>query len=540
MIRPALRHFAAWIGLFIINILGIVPWAQMKFPLVDLAEIVYQTRRLQLGYVPYRDTFTHHFLGFALPLFAVGTIVPLSPVTLKLITLCFNFATAVVVWLILREVSRPQIAWLGAFLAVTLGWFWTWQGFGFNVQSCLTPMIATVILCVVRACLRSRPASIYVASLWSGVLMISDQRALAFLPLLVLPFVFVRTFRRWRVVSLSTLALALAPAVAAGYLWRHGAWADFVEQTLIFPFTYRNHGVPFALGPVLSSAFGSWLGGERIAMPLMLAGLAAALVLESRRAIQAAWLTAALGAAVYAMLGGRDYANYFMVFAPIALVMVSLLPHYLAGRWPAAGRASIILLLAFGAFCGLRPLALLSGSGSAFLPANETTVESAADYLRRQTSPQDEVLVWGYAPEIYVLSDRFRTFRDMGLLSITGGNFAISATDEPRLLPHMVREFNEYLRNSPPKVIAVYKVTREPCPGKGLILRNLENQHVPALKTLRDVLTSSYRSDLVVEGTCDRAELFLLRNPPTRTSRETVRPAGTTGTSLRGGVGRPD
>jgi hypothetical protein len=272
----------------------------------------------------------------------------------------------------------------------------------------------------------------------------------------------------------------------------------------------------------------------------MLAGLAAALAFESRRAIQTAWLTAAVGAAVYAMLGGRDYANYFLVFAPIALVMVSLLPHYLAGRWPAAARASIVLLLAFGAFCGLRPVALLSSSGSPFLPANETTVETVADYLRRQTSPQDEVLVWGYAPEIYVLSDRFRTFRDIGLLSIAGGNFAMGATDAPRLLPHMVREFDEYLRNSPPKVIVVYRVTMEPCPGKGLILRNLENQHIPALKTLRDVLTSSYRSDLVVEGPCDHADLFVLRNPPTRTSRETARPVETTGTSLRGGAGRPD
>src|SRR6187431_1852776 len=272
--RPAIRNVAAWLALFAVNILGIVPWARMTFPLVDLAEIVYQVRRFQLGYVPYRDTFTHHFLGFTLPIFAVGTFAPLTAVTLKLITLCFNFATAIGVWLILREVSRPQVAWLGAFLTVTVGWFWSWQGYGFNVQSCLTPMIAGVMLCVVRSCLRSRPISVYVASVWAGVLLICDQRALAFLPLLILPFLFAPALRRWRVIGLAALALGLAPSLAALYLWRSGAWSDFIEQTLIFPVVYRNHGVPFALGPILSSAFGSWLGGERIIVPLMLAGLA--------------------------------------------------------------------------------------------------------------------------------------------------------------------------------------------------------------------------------------------------------------------------
>jgi hypothetical protein len=185
-------------------------------------------------------------------------------------------------------------------------------------------------------------------------------------------------------------------------------------------------------------------------------------------------------------------------------------------------------------------LALLFSSGSPYLPANETTVEAVAEYLRAHTSAQDEVLVWGYAPEIYVLSNRFRTFRDTGLLSIAGGNFAMGATDEPRLVPHMVREFDEYLHNTPPKVIAVYNVTAEPCPGKGLILRNLDYQRISGLKTLRDVLASSYRSDLVLEGTCDRAELFVLRNPTTRTSPQTVQPAETTGIATRAVAGRPD
>ena len=55
---------AGWITLFGLNLLGTLPWWQVSFPIVDLAERVYEVRRRQLGYLPYRDTFTHHFLGY--------------------------------------------------------------------------------------------------------------------------------------------------------------------------------------------------------------------------------------------------------------------------------------------------------------------------------------------------------------------------------------------------------------------------------------------------------------------------------------------
>jgi len=496
--------------------MGILPWAHIKFPIVDLAEMVYQVRRLQLGYVPYRDTFTHHFLGFIIPSYALGSAITLTPLVLKAMTLVFNFATAVLVWLILREVSRPQVAWLGAVLTVTLGWFWSWQGFGFNVQSSLTPVIAAVLLLVIRACIGPRESSLYWAAAWSGVLAICDQRAFVFLALLPLPFLFVSDFRRWRVACLAVLSLIIVPASAAGYLWQAGAWNDFVEQTLVFPLFYRNHGVPFALVPWLSSGLGTFIGGERIAVPLMLTGLGAAFFIEPRRVIKAVWVVSVICAASYAILGGRAYPNYFLVFAPIALVLISLIPSYFAARWPAAGKAVAVSLVALSAMYALRPGALLIATGSVFVPADERTLDTVADFLRTRTSSQDGVLVWGYAPAIYVLSERFRTFRDMGLLSITGGNFGSSSGDAQGLLPHMVREFDDYLTYSPPRIIAIYRVTREPCPGKGLIQRNLDYQNAPYLKRLRDVIAASYRSELIVDGSCDHAEVFVLRNSAER------------------------
>jgi hypothetical protein len=295
------------------------------------------------------------------------------------------------------------------------------------------------------------------------------------------------------------------------YLVQAGAWRDFVEQTVIFPLTYRNRGVGFEAATVLSTGLGTWFGGERFAVPLMLTGLVAVVRLETRRWLRAICVVSVISAVAYALLAGRPYPNYFMVCSPITLVLISLLPVYAGVRWPTVGRAVTAALVGLGLFCGLRPLLLWAETGSIFLAPDETTVHAAADYLRSNTSVQDKVLVWGYAPSIYVLSDRFYTFRDQVLLSVAGANFASSASDDQALVPHMVEEFDAFLAKDSPKAIVVYNVTREPCPGKGIIQRNFDYERNTALARLRDLLASVYHSGLVVEGRCDRAEVFIRR-----------------------------
>ena len=58
--------------------------------------MLYDVGRLRAGYVPYRDTFNHHFVGYIVPFYWLAAIVSLSPVTLKVIALACHFATAVV------------------------------------------------------------------------------------------------------------------------------------------------------------------------------------------------------------------------------------------------------------------------------------------------------------------------------------------------------------------------------------------------------------------------------------------------------------
>ncbi len=208
----------SWSLLFCLNAIGALPWLRVAFPTVDLAAMLYDVGRLQAGYVPYRDTFNHHFVGYVVPFYWLAAIVPLSPVTLKVITLACHFATAVCVFLIVREVGRRDLAWLGAFLTVTTGWFWNWQGFAFNVQSFLEPLWALLLLLVVQAAVRRDRARLFGSALLAGLLVTFDQRALLFLPLIAIPILFVPCMRRAGTVGVAAVGVAIIPVICALYL----------------------------------------------------------------------------------------------------------------------------------------------------------------------------------------------------------------------------------------------------------------------------------------------------------------------------------
>jgi hypothetical protein len=295
------------------------------------------------------------------------------------------------------------------------------------------------------------------------------------------------------------------------YLWRSGAWNDFVRQTVVFPLYYRNYGlpakVPFAL---------VWLAyveqSEPLAIGLALLGIIWAAIAEFRLWFKVLLPIALLCTGAYSAAGGRLFPNYFILFGAAMLVSIALMPFYVEQRFPRTGLVLRVGLIALGALSASKPLGVYLRTGSVFVPPTENVVETAAEYVRLNSSPADGVLVWGFAPQIYVLSGRYNTFKDATLLSITGGNFASVLTADQGRLPEMVGLFEEYLTRNPPKILVYYTLTRPsvgPCAGKGVIQRNIDFNQVSHLKRLRDLIGTSYRSTLITSGLCDRAEVFV-------------------------------
>lgn len=510
--------WVTWIALLGVNALGILPWALVKFPNVDLAEMVYQVRRLELGYVPYRDTFTHHFVGYVVPFYLLDQILPLTPPVLKLAAVSLNFITAVLVYCVLREITRGAVSWMGAFLAVSVGWFWGWQGFGFNVQSYLAPLLTLLLYLMVRSCTRERPSDFCVGALVCGALVTFDQRMIPFVVLLVLPPYFVPTLRRFTTLSVSFAAFAAVPACCGWYLWRTGAWHDFVAQTFIFPLYYRNHGIdagePFAL-----AWFRFLLLTEPSSVVVTLITLGWMWTAEKRTWVKFLLTGAFLCAAAYSAAGGRLYENYFLVLGPVVLILMGIARWYAAMSSATAGVVAGVALVSLGVLSALKPLNLYRQTGSLFVRSTEGTVVNAADYVRNNTQPEDGVLVWGFAPQIYVLSDRYKTFKDAGLLSIAGGNFLSTSAGGQARVPQMVRQFEDYLDRTPPKLIVSYALLRDVggvCYGKGVMQPNLDFTRADYLKPLYQLITTKYYAAFVTEDECDRAEIFVRKEPTQR------------------------
>jgi len=310
-----------------------------------------------------------------------------------------------------------------------------------------------------------------------------------------------------------------APVLCALYLWIGGAWNDFVRQTIVFPLFYRNYGlssdIPFSL-----QWFAYLIISEPASICLTLLGLLGTAFVDRRLWFRIALPLSFCSAVIYSAAGGRLYPNYFVMLGPPMLVSMSLIPFYV-GRRDRAGTLLRATLLALGIYCGLKPLWLYLETGSPFVTDTESTVEATAAYVEQHSSEQDRVLVWGFAPQIYVLSGRYNTFKDATLLSITGGNFASTATADQGRLPEMVTQFEEYLMRTPPDLIVHYTLTRAPtgsCAGKGVVQRNLDFHQVAHLKPLRDLIATSYRQQFAAAGECDRAVVYVRteRVPVTR------------------------
>jgi hypothetical protein len=504
------RSIAAWTGLFILNGFGILPWLAVKFPTVDLAEMLYQVRRIEAGYVPYLDTFTHHFLGYVLPFLVLDEWVTLTPDILKITALCFNDFSAVMLFLALRDIASERTAWFGAFLTVTVGWFWNWQGYAFNVQSYLTPLFSLALFLTVRACTHKATTAYWGAAAVTGALLTCDQRAVAFIPLLAVPPVFFPEFRVVRALGGAVLCLVLPVAVAAGCIWASGAWPQFVEATFVFPMRYRDSTMASRPLTFLLSVVKFLLLSEPVASASCLLALVLLVLRDQRHWLKAAMGAALAGAGLYATAGGHIYPNYFVILGPPMLALTSMLPGQLRtfSRWSASGAAAGVLLGALALSVPIRAISVPRLTGV----VQNATIDAVADFVQRRSAPDDGVLVWGFAPQIYVLSGRIRTFRDAGLLTVAGSNFSSTASSKQRRVPAMVAEFEDYMDRTPPRILVYYNLKPAPgnlCSGMGVVQENFDFRAVSHLKPLRQHLSRSYGLEEVVEGPCDRAEIFV-------------------------------
>ncbi|MCB0338660.1 MAG: hypothetical protein KDD53_03600, partial [Bdellovibrionales bacterium] len=71
------------------NFNGVFLWLDYTFLSVDFGETLYHVRELELGRIPYKDIFSHHFMLYIYLLKILDRFVGFSPFTTHWIAVCF-------------------------------------------------------------------------------------------------------------------------------------------------------------------------------------------------------------------------------------------------------------------------------------------------------------------------------------------------------------------------------------------------------------------------------------------------------------------
>ena len=519
---PVARTAAFWISAAVINVLGIMLMFGHAYPGVDLSETIYHVKELAVGRVPYRDIFSHHFLGYLAPFYLIERVVAITPPVQWFLCVVFNFTSAVLNFFVVRTLTcSPRAAHTAALATVTIGWYWNWGGAAFNNQSYFLPIVSLLLLLTAKAVVDGTRSSLYGAGLCFGWLLVNDQR-LSFLGLLPLTAIAVqRSLQRPAILARTAAAAALIPALGLAYLAWHGALPHFFEQAIVYPLNGRNAGFGGRTAESIVRLCSWGVRSEFPATLLAVIGLSLLSRYEKRGRVRVLCWAALAASALYAAAAGRDYPNYLLIFAPITIVLLSLPVSYLQQRrprmlgWYLAAVALLALQVAAA------PALYYARTGRWTYPADERVIHEAAGLIRTLTSPQDDVLLIGYAPAMYLLSQRFSGFRDVALLSVTGNDFFSS--DSPHgIIPHMADEFAKYLDRTPPAAIVYYQPTGQACsPGecenlavdssKTWPMLNMDFRMASSLRPVKDLIERSYQQVATIAYPRDRAEIYLYR-----------------------------
>lgn len=426
-------------------------WQNLYY-LTDLGETVYLARLIANGKVPYRDFFNHHFAGYLVPFVLVELLIGLTPCAIALMQIIAISIYALTTALSVRLITNDRLLFiLAGILATTAGTFPIWVGLTFNYQSYTAPLIALQLTALVKCCVSKELFWLKLAAIVFGFALTFDQRVIVFGPVLIVPLLTLPELRRLgNLTKLSCYALC-GPVIFALLILYFGVGSEFLEQTINFPLFQRNAG--FAGSPVerwliLMQKFCL----EPIAM-LSLVALPVFLILEQRSAIKLLLISTAIASLAYVMIGGRSFFNYLLMLGPIISLLVSCLPFYLK-RMRIVSRGMLVALAV------LIPLSFISiWKVKIFFEeiANTSVLAKIAQSVKSNSNPNQDLLVWGYCPQLYLYSERVTSLKEMGLLTIAGSVFHLSPPSEKNVVPSMLESFKKYLQDSPPHIVVARK-----------------------------------------------------------------------------------
>jgi hypothetical protein len=368
-------------------------WAEETLPLAAAAQIAH-------GKVLYRD------IWFDKPPLLAWTYLAWDArdgFALRLAGALYVLLACWITWRFARDLwGRREALWAAGLLAFYLI---------FDIPSAVTPLAADLLM------LAPHLAAVWLAwrgrAFWSGGLA-----GIAFLINSKGVFV-LAACALWNVRALPLLlaGFAIPNAVALALLWSQGALGAYYEQVW-------KWGRVYAAGAFVANP---WTNGLlRTAHWL---GFHAAIAIgalwfwwrdpKADRARWAAWAAVSFAAVA---AGWRFFPRYYFQLLPLA-ALAGARGFTLLGRRRATAVAALLLvpLLRFGPRYALLARDLITGKQPHWADiAMDQDSRGAAQLARQQTTPGDNLFVWGFRPECYVYSGLPAATRYLDSQPLTG------------------------------------------------------------------------------------------------------------------------
>ena len=447
---------AFWLLATLLAVLTALPQAQNGYSWIDAAETIYHARQLAHGEVPYLNFFTHHFVGYVLPFAAIERLMPISPFGFWLLSIGYQIGTAIGLYWIGKFFGGLRGGRLAALLAISLGFLPGWAGALFLVQSNIEPLIAIYLATCLWALRRWNPSLQWLLGIVAGVLLTQDQRMIILLPLLMFPFI----KHGWFPLPLARViaGCAFVPLVALLVLAANQALPAFVFQTFIFPTQFRNSGVATSLWSVAYSLCSQAFYTEPLFLLLAFFG-AGVFFSGPAEKLEKVFILSALVLGLWTTLaGGREFIHYLLFAAPILIFLASAPASSLSALRPAIARGWLVVAFVSCLLAALAPIIRQFSFGTPWVHIQNTTIDQLAQLVRGQDPQDHDLLVLGYAPQIYLKTDTFSPFPDLSLLSVFGANFESNRREDQGIVAEMEDKFRSMLQQSPPRLLVTYAV----------------------------------------------------------------------------------
>jgi len=451
-------------------------------PSPDAALFVLAGARIDAGYAPYRDLWDQKPPGVYVLNSVDQRVLPwLDPWLVGwLLTVLFVGAAAVVFERLLRSRLGPTSAYCWSLVClIGIASFPMALGGGLTESFAILPLVAA-LWAVVRSESSLRAAALVGCSLSLACLL--SLQALPAAAVLSVAAVWQGGSRRGRTGRAVALLVggAIIPLGVAAWLIARGALGDAIDQVLTYNAAYRNSASQAADLVGVASLL---LAG--LAIPAAVTALL--MVRHPRSFDRLDWSSLAwvLAYVLYVAYQGRIYFHYLIILAPPAVWLAASGISWLAahGRSPdrriRLGRAALLAgtacLLAVSA---LTVLGLMTGIGA--ISKDRAKLTETASWIEGNTAAPATLFVWGYEPDLFLLSHRPPYDLYVSLFP-----FFTPGYSTPARFTALLVDWTK----SPPAVIVE---SHAPAPLLRQASGTAEGQAYPGLGTLRDFVRTHY------------------------------------------------